>query len=224
MVRVSTGRLALAGVAFDLDGVLTDTARAHYRAWKKLADELGIPFDETANEQLKGIDRMGSLALLLGGRSGFDDAERQRLAARKNQWYLQEIERFGPDDLFAGAQAALDQCRAAGLKLSLASASRNAPLLLERLGIAGCFEVVVDPASVAAGKPAPDIFLAAAEALGVKPARLLGVEDSIAGVTAIKAARMPALGVGSREQLTAADWVIGSIADFRLADYSPVAA
>ncbi len=108
------------GVAFDLDGVLTDTARAHYRAWKKLADSLGIPFDEEANEALKGVDRMGSLALILGDRPGYAMAERQRLAARKNDWYLEEIAHFGPGDLFPGARAALAQCRAAGLEIGRA--------------------------------------------------------------------------------------------------------
>ena len=119
--------MTLKGVAFDLDGVLTDTARAHYRAWKKLADSLGIPFDEERNEALKGVDRMGSLALILGDRPAYDLTERQRLAARKNDWYLEEIAHFGPADLFPGARAALEQCRAAGLGIALASASRNAP-------------------------------------------------------------------------------------------------
>jgi len=210
----------LAGVAFDLDGVLTDTARAHYRAWKKLADSLGIPFDEEANEALKGVDRMGSLALILGDRPGYDAAERERLAARKNAWYLEEIAHFGPGDLFPGARAALDQCRAAGLKLALASASRNAPLLLARMEVADAFDVVIDPASVPAGKPAPDIFLAAARAIDVEPARVLGVEDSAAGIEAIRAAGMLALGVGEPGPLAGADWVIPAIAAFDLADYS----
>lgn len=208
----------LNAIAFDLDGVLTDTARAHYRAWKRLADTLGIPFDEAANERLKGVDRMGSLALILGDRPGYDNAERLRLAARKNDWYLDEIAGFGPADLFPGARDALQQCRAAGLKLALASASRNAPLLLERLGIAALFDTVVDPASVAEGKPAPDIFLAATAAVGAKPAATLGVEDSIAGLEAIRAAGMASVGVGDAAVLQA-DRVIATIAEFNLGDY-----
>lgn len=210
----------LAGVAFDLDGVLTDTARAHYRAWKRLADALGIPFDEAANEALKGVDRMGSLALILGDRPGYDDAERARLAARKNDWYLEEIAHFGPGDLFPGARAALEQCHAAGLGVALASASRNAPLLIARMEVDTLFDAVIDPAGVAAGKPAPDIFLAAARALGAAPARILGVEDAPAGIAAIRAAGMPALGVGAPGPLAGADWVIPAIADFDLADYA----
>ncbi|MDQ0251949.1 beta-phosphoglucomutase [Sphingomonas kyeonggiensis] len=208
------------GVAFDLDGVLTDTARAHYRAWKKLADMLAIPFDEEANEALKGVDRMGSLKLILGDRPGYDDAERIRLATLKNDWYLEEIAHFGPGDLFPGAREALEQCRAAGLGIALASASRNAPLLIARMQVADLFDTIIDPASLAAGKPAPDIFLAAAEALGVDPAAMLGVEDAPAGVQAIHAAGMKALGVGDPAALPDADWIIPAIADFDLRNYA----
>lgn len=209
----------LDAVAFDLDGVLTDTARAHYRAWRRLADTLGLPFDEAANEALKGVDRMASLALILGDRPGYDAARRAALAATKNDWYLAEVAGFGPGDLLPGARDALDRCRAAGLKLALASASRNAPRLLDALGIAGLFDAVVDPAGLAAGKPAPDIFLAAAAAVGAAPARTLGVEDSVAGIAAILAAGMPALGIGDAAVLAGADRVIGAIGDFALADY-----
>lgn len=209
----------LDAIAFDLDGVLTDTARAHYRAWKRLADKLGIAFDEEADEALKGVGRMEALALLLGDRPGFDKDARFALAARKNGWYLVEIAGFGPADLFPGARAALEECREAGLGLALASASRNAPLLLDRLGIASLFDAVVDPAALAAGKPAPDIFLAAAAALGAAPARCLGVEDSVAGIAAIRAAGMASLGIGAARTLPFADRVIAAIGDFRLEDY-----
>lgn len=209
----------LNAVAFDLDGVLTDTARAHFRAWRRLADRLGIPFNEAANEALKGVDRMGSLALILGDRSGFDAAARQALATLKNDWYLEEIAGFGPDDLFPGARDAIEQCRAAGLARALASASRNAPLLLDRLGIADLFDAVVDPAGVAAGKPAPDIFLAAAGAVGAVPARTLGIEDSRAGIAAIRAAGMASLGIGEAAVLPGADHVIAAIDDFDITHY-----
>lgn len=210
----------LDGVAFDLDGVLTDTAAAHYRAWKRLADTLAIPFDEATNDELKGIDRIGSLERILGNRPGYDLEHRERLAEQKNRWYLDEVSLFGASDLFPGARAALDQCRAAGLRVALASASRNAPLLLERLGIAPLFDAVIDPASVARGKPAPDIFLAAANAVGITPDRMLGVEDAPAGVDAIVAAGMPSLGVGDPMLLGAADRVIPAIAAFDLANYA----
>lgn len=210
----------LAAVLFDLDGVLTDTAHAHFVAWKRLADTLGIPFDEVANEELKGVDRMGSLDRILArGHRTVGEDERQALAARKNDWYLAAIADFSAADLYAGARAALESVRAAGLGTALVSASRNAPALIAAMGIADLFDTVVDPASVAHGKPAPDIFLAAARALGVEPAACLGVEDASAGIAAIHAAGMTALGIGPRAALQDADAIIAGLADFRLTDY-----
>ena len=210
----------LQAVLFDLDGVLTDTAQAHFVAWKRLADTLDIPFDAAANEALKGIDRMGSLdrILALGGRTA-SDAERTALADRKNASYLDAIATFSPADLYPGSRAALTGIRAAGLGTALVSASRNAPALLDRMAITDLFDVVVDPQSVAHGKPAPDIFLAAATALGVDPERCLGIEDAPAGIAAIHAAGMTALGIGTGATLPDADRVIAGLADFVLADY-----
>ena len=207
----------LRAVIFDLDGVLTDTARVHYRAWKRLADELGIEFDERINRRLKGVDRMASLEILLerAGRR-FDDAEKAELAARKNGYYRDQIEHFTPGDLLPGALEAVAAVGAAGLKIGLASASRNAPRLLERLGIADRFDFIADPATVERGKPAPDIFLAAARGLGVEPAACLGIEDAAAGVAAIKAAGMAALGIGGRRELSAADAVLPGLDGFRI--------
>lgn len=209
----------LGAIVFDLDGVLTDTAEAHYRAWKRLADSIHVPFDHAANEGLKGIDRMGSLDRIIGDGTGFDTAERAKLADIKNGWYLEEIEHFTPADLFPGARETLEAARDSGLKIALASASRNAPLLLDRLGIASLFDTVADPAAVAAGKPAPDIFLAAAKGVNVTPALCLGVEDAAAGIVAIKAAGMPSLGVGTPAALPGADRVIAAIGEFKLGDY-----
>jgi beta-phosphoglucomutase len=210
----------LAAVLFDLDGVLTDTAHAHFVAWKRLADQLGIGFDETANEALKGIDRMGSLDLILAhGGVTLDEAERRTLADRKNGWYVEAIAAFSSADLFPGARDALEQVRTAGLGTALVSASRNAPALINGMGIAEMFDAVIDPASVARGKPAPDLFLAAAAALGVDPAACMGVEDAPAGIAAIHAAGMTALGIGRANALPAADAIIAAIGDFRLEDY-----
>lgn len=196
-------------LVFDLDGVLTDTARAHYLAWKAMADELGVSFDEAANEALKGVDRMGSLALILArGAREYDEAERAALAEAKNARYLRLIADATQDDLLPGARDALERARAAGLPMALASASRNAPGLIQRLGIARFFDAVVDPATIARGKPDPAIFLAAATELGVAPSACMGVEDSRAGVEAIKAAGMSALGVGDPAVLDRADAVV----------------
>ncbi|HZU52182.1 MAG TPA: beta-phosphoglucomutase, partial [Sphingomicrobium sp.] len=199
---------AFDALVFDLDGVLTDTARAHYATWKALADDLGIPFDEKMNEELKGVDRETSLEIILARADrSFDKTEKQALAARKNAQYQQLVRDFGPADLLPGAREALERARAAGIPMALASASRNALVLLQRLGIAHFFDVIVDPARIARGKPDPAIFLAAARELGADPSRCLGIEDSQAGIQAIKAAGMTALGIGDPIVLAGADAV-----------------
>jgi beta-phosphoglucomutase len=203
---------------FDLDGVLADSARAHYAAWKRIADELGIAFDEAANEALKGVDRMGSLRhiLALGGRT-MNEAEMRATATRKNGYYLDAVRAMGPADRLPGAVALLAAARAAGLGCAVASASRNAPLLLERVGLLDRIDFVADAGAIANPKPAPDIFLACAAALGVAPSACLGFEDAAAGVTAIKAAGMTAIGIGDPAVLREADRVFPSTAAVDLA-------
>lgn len=210
-------------VLFDLDGVLADTAHLHFRAWQRLADDLGFTLAAAVNERLKGVSRMAALEIVLAetGRS-FSETEKSDLAARKNACYREMIAGVGPRDLLPGAWAALEACRAHGLKIALASASRNAPELLERLGIAPFFDFVADAGAVRHAKPAPDIFLAAAAGLGVSPARAVGVEDAVAGVAAIKAAGMFAIGVGDPALLGAADIVIPTIAAFDPARHLPL--
>jgi len=208
----------LQAVVFDLDGVLTDTAHFHFIAWQALAQELGLPFDAAFNERLKGVDRMGSLALILAqGSAIYSDEEKQRMAARKNLHYQQLVSAMDASHLLPGALRALQSVRAAGLKVGLASASRNAPTVLQRLGIAALFDTVVDAHHVVHSKPHPEVFLKAAAQLGVPPAACLGVEDAAAGVAAIKSAGMRALGVGSAEVLHQADAVIAGLQQFDLA-------
>lgn len=204
-------------VIFDLDGVIADTAVVHDAAWKKLASEIGVPFDDAMGERLKGVDRRGSLDILLERATReYTEAEKQALAARKNEYYKQQIESFGPQDLLPGARAAIESVRHAGLKIGLASASRNAPLLLQRLGIAGLFDCVVDANLISRSKPDPEIFLAAANALGVAPGECLGVEDAAAGIASIHAAGMVAIGIGHAQALAGADVVLPSVAKFDL--------
>lgn len=207
-------------VIFDLDGVITDTAHYHFLAWQRLAESEGVAFDDAFNEQLKGIDRMGSLELILA-RSGktYTPAARWALAERKNLHYQQLIATMSAADLLPGAADALAAVRAAGLPVGLASVSKNAFTVLERLGIRASFDYVVDAATLANSKPHPEIFLVAAQQLGVAPANCLGVEDSVAGITSIKAAGMFALGIGKREVLTQADAVIDGLDKFSLNGY-----
>lgn len=207
-------------VIFDLDGVITDTAHYHYLAWKALAESESVHFDHAFNENLKGVDRMGSLNLILAGSSNTYSMEQKlALADRKNRQYVELIATMGPNDLLPGALEALAAVRAAGLKIGLASVSKNAFTVLDRLGIRDRFDYVVDAALIANSKPHPEIFLNAAAALGVAPADCFGVEDAVAGVASIKSAGMFALGVGSPEVLTQADRVIASLLEFRLEDY-----
>jgi beta-phosphoglucomutase len=202
-------------VIFDLDGVIADTAVVHHAAWKKLADEIGVPFDDSIGERLKGVDRRGSLDILLESADRpYTEVEKQALAARKNDYYRQQVERLGPQNLLPGAREAIESVRQAGLKIGLASASRNAPLLLQRLGIAELFDCVVDANLISRSKPDPEIFLAAASALGVAPGECLGVEDAAAGIASIHAAGMVAIGIGHAQALAGADVVLPSIAKF----------
>lgn len=207
-------------VIFDLDGVITDTAHYHYLAWKRLAETQGVHFDHAFNENLKGIDRMGSLDLILASAAKqYTPEEKLALADEKNLHYQELIATMSANDLLPGAVAALDTVRAAGMKIGLASVSKNAFTVLERLGITDKFDYVVDAALIARGKPDPEIFLKAAHELGVAPSDCLGVEDAVAGVASIKSAGMYALGIGQASVLTQADVVIPSLAQFDLTAY-----
>lgn len=204
-------------VIFDLDGVITDTARYHFLAWQRLASEIGIQIDSTFNERLKGVSRLGSLELILkhGGKSCGEE-EKHRLAERKNRYYQELIGGLCEKDLCPGAAQVLEELKSAGVKIGLASASRNAAFIVERLGIPRAFDYIADPSQITHSKPAPDIFLAVAEALNVSPAVCVGVEDSMAGLLAIKAAGMLAVGVGDPQILQKADLVIPHISGFSL--------
>jgi beta-phosphoglucomutase len=202
---------------FDLDGVLVDSARLHFVAWKRIADELDIPFDADDNEALKGVDRMGSLEhiLRLGGVS-LDLTAKEALAARKNGYYLDALATMSDADILPGATALLARARAAGLSIGVASASRNATMVLDRAGLSGAVDFVADAAKVARSKPAPDIFLACADAFGIAPGECVGFEDAAAGVAAIKAAGMIAIGIGDEGILAAADLIFASTAQVDL--------
>jgi beta-phosphoglucomutase len=211
----------LKAVIFDLDGVIADTAVVHHAAWKQLADEIGVPFDDAVGERLKGVDRLASLDIVLEAASRpYSEAEKQVLAARKNDYYREQIERFGPQHLLPGARAAIESTRRAGLRVGLASASRNAPLLLQRLGIAGLFDHVVDANRIGRSKPDPEIFLAAASGLGVAPNECLGVEDAAAGIASIHAAGMRAVGIGDPQALAEAEVVLSSVAELDLGAFA----
>jgi len=191
---------------FDLDGVLVDSARGHFEAWRRLADELGIPFSEADNEALKGLDRISSLRaiLRLGSRAVSEETE-AALAARKNGYYLELVAKMSPADRLPGAEELVLSARSAGLRCAVASSSRNAPFQLERVGLAPLFDFIADPGAAAFGKPAPDIFLACSTALDVAPGACIAFEDAAAGIEAIVAAGMFAVGIGDPAILRGAD-------------------
>ncbi|WP_051235554.1 beta-phosphoglucomutase [Marinimicrobium agarilyticum] len=205
---------------FDLDGVIADTARLHFAAWIQLASEEGFQLPPNADNRLKGVDRMASLAIVLEGAARrYTTDEQARLADRKNRLYQTLIHQLTPADLLPGAETLLNTLAAWGIPLALASASKNAKAVVEGLGIAGRFHTIADAALVRHPKPDPEIFLMAARGLGVTPARCIGVEDAAAGVTALKRAGMYALGVGDPIVLREADRVVPSLAALDPADY-----
>ncbi len=202
---------------FDLDGVLVDTAKYHYLAWRKLASQLGFDFTERRNEALKGVSRMASLDILLsaGGMADrFTAAEKQEMAARKNGWYVDYVSRMTPDEILPGVVRFLEDVRRAGIKTALGSASRNAPLILERTGIAGYFDAVVDGGMVSTAKPDPQVFLMGAELTGAEPAACVVFEDAEAGIEAAARAGMRSVGVGTSKALSRATTIIPGFETF----------
>src|SRR5699024_5477781 len=196
------------GFIFDLDGVITDTAKVHYIAWKKLASSLGISIDLEFNEQLKGISRMDSLEKIL--RYGkkeqiFSQSEKTVLAAKKNEDYLSLLQDLTPSDLLPGFKPFLTDVKKHKIPCAVASASKNAPFILKKLEIFDDFDTIVDPETLTKGKPDPEIFIRAAQALNIKTNQAVGFEDAQAGIDAIKACDMFAVGVISQQSLINTD-------------------
>ena len=185
----------LRAVIFDLDGVITDTAEYHYLAWQQLADQEGLPFDRTVNEQLRGVSRRESLAIILAGRP-VTEAAAEEMMSRKNSLYVASLEHLSPAQVLPGVLELLDELRAAGVKTAIASASKNTPMVLERLGITAKFDGVADGSMVSRAKPAPDVFLKAAELIDTPPGLCAVIEDAEAGVDGALAAGMWAIGLG----------------------------
>lgn len=204
------------GFIFDLDGVITDTAKFHYQAWKALADSLGIPIDETFNETLKGISRMDSLDRILahGHReNAFTPAEKEALAQQKNDHYVQLLEHLTTEDVLPGVVPLLQQTQARHIPCAVASASKNAPLILEKLGVRAYFATIVDPDSLSKGKPDPEIFLAAADSIGVLPQNAIGFEDAQSGIDGLKAAGIYAVGLSASQPLIGADMQVSEMTE-----------
>jgi beta-phosphoglucomutase len=202
---------------FDLDGVIVDTARYHFIAWKEMADELGFVFTEKENELLKGVSRTRSLEILLElGKIDKTEAAKLQLAERKNQRYLEHVNQMTEAEILPGVTRLLDDLRSNGILIALGSASKNAPLILERIHLKEKFDAIVDGNSVSKAKPDPEVFLKGARLLKVEPNECLVFEDAQAGIDAALNGGMSVIGIGSSENLSYADHIIPG---FKKLDY-----
>jgi beta-phosphoglucomutase len=202
---------------FDLDGVIVDTAKYHFMAWKRLTDDLGILFTVEDNERLKGVSRMASLEIILeiGGRK-LDVSEKQELAALKNKWYIEYISRMTPGDILPGTLEFINELKSNQIKIALGSASRNTPLLLDRVGMNNTFDAVADGNTVYNAKPDPEVFIKAAELIGIETGRCAVFEDASAGVEAALNAGMICVGIGQKNVLKDAHMVIKGLYEMDL--------
>ena len=202
------------GVIFDLDGVLCHTDEYHYLAWQALADKIGVPFDRTVNERLRGVSRMASLDIILERATRtYTDAEKTALATEKNEMYRGFLGKMTPDDLPAGVRETLATLRARGYRLAIGSSSRNTPLITERLGIAPAFDAVADGNEITRSKPDPEVFLLAAKKLALAPGACLVVEDAGSGVSAAVAGGFTAAGIGSAADDPRVTYRLGAFSD-----------
>ncbi|MFB6341316.1 beta-phosphoglucomutase [Saccharicrinis sp. FJH62] len=202
---------------FDLDGVICDTAKYHYLAWKELADSLGFKFTPEDNERLKGVSRMVSLDILLEiGGLAFDAQKKHQMAEEKNMRYREYIFKMNPDDILPGVLPFLDELKRSGISIALGSASKNAKTILERLGILSLFDAIVDGSMVQHAKPNPEVFLLGAELVGVQPAETVVFEDAQAGIQAALNGGMIAIGIGDKPMLQKAHYVADGFKDFTL--------
>lgn len=204
---------------FDLDGVIVDTAKYHFQAWRRLANELGFDFSEADNEQLKGVSRMESLDIILGW-GGITPSKEQKLelADRKNEWYKDLISHMQPGEILPGVPEFLDDLQRHGIRIALGSASKNAGAVIQSIGLEDCFEVIVDGRQTTRSKPDPQVFLLAAAELGLQPAACIVFEDADSGIEAALAGGFYAVGVGSPEVLGKAHMVIPGFAGLAWSD------
>ena len=205
------------GVLFDLDGVITDTAALHFKAWSKLAnDEFDVTLPDSFEDNLKGISRKDSILRILdfidNGQT-YTEAQLDQLAVEKNDYYLKEINQLTEKDVLPGINDLIDHLREKKVLLSIASASKNAPAVLKSIGLFDKFDAIADPAAVKHGKPAPDIFIEAARKINLKPEECVGLEDAAAGVQAINSAKAISIGIGDSKVLVAADNVVAGTGD-----------
>lgn len=193
---------------FDLDGVIVDTAKYHYLAWKNLANSLGFDFSEEQNEQLKGVSRVKSLEILLNtGNIELSEEQKKTLLIEKNKEYLEYVYKMTSDEILPGVNQLLTFLETNNITFALGSASKNAPLILEKVGLFNRFTAIVDGNDVSKAKPNPEVFLIGAKKMNMNPENCVVVEDAIAGVEAANAAKMVSIGIGDKKVLSEANYV-----------------
>lgn len=202
---------------FDLDGVVVDTAKYHYIAWKSIANELGFDFTEEDNERLKGVSRMTSLDILLEiGGVELDQETKLELADKKNKNYLEYILKMTPDEILPGVKEFMNELKSNGVKIALGSASKNAMTILNQLELTDYFDVIVDGTHVSNAKPDPEVFLKGAELLKAEPSKCVVFEDAEAGVEAAINGKMKCVGIGSPDVLGKANLVVPGFVGFSI--------
>ncbi len=200
-----------------MDGVLVDTAKHHFRAWHRMAATLSIPFTEEQNEELKGVSRVDSLEKILSwGNLVLDNHKKHELMEIKNKWYLEYVNEIKSSDMLPGTQRFLSELKVAHIKLGLGSSSKNSMLILDKLGLRDLFDSIVDGNKIHFSKPHPEVFLKAAQELNVHPSEAVVFEDAVSGVDAAKAGGFYCVGIGRKEVLANADFVIGSLNEINL--------
>lgn len=202
------------GIIFDLDGVLCFTDQYHYLAWKEVADEIGVYFDENINNRLRGVSRMESISIILERADReYSIEEKKALAEKKNSRYVELLQQMDSSDLPDEVRETLEKLHFKDYKLAVGSSSKNAKLILERLGLSSFFDAVSDGTNIIHSKPNPEVFLKAAKYLKLEPHECLVVEDALAGIDAAKAGGMSAVGIGEASRYEKADFKIRSFAD-----------
>lgn len=210
------GIMKYKAIIFDLDGVLVHTDRYHYMAWKQLADRLQIPFNEKTNHLLRGVSRMESLEIVLRGTARvFSGQEKLRFAEEKNRSYQNYLQQLTPDEVDPSVRAVLESLRQAGLRLAIGSSSKNTPLILEKTDLRKYFDAVSDGNNITRSKPDPEVFLKAAQMLGIPPKDCLVVEDAVSGVEAAAAAGMDCASVGDAAQKQCGQYQMKQFGDLK---------
>ena len=209
------------GFIFDLDGVIVDTAKYHYNAWRRLANSLGFDITEEQNENLKGVSRKESLEYILHlGNLSFSDAEKAKMAEQKNEWYVDSISTMDKTELLEGAEELILDMKENGYKVSLGSASKNSVRILKATGLIDHFDAIIDGNKTTESKPHPQVFLMGAEALELNPEECVVFEDSIKGIEAANAGGFLSIGVGDAEVLKEAKLNIPSLEGMTVAKLS----